>query len=672
MGHQSCDDAPASLSVDVLVSMWCEVSGSDWSFLQPDGWEGRQSAGTGWTAEVQRLPLGTLLGAGEFFGSWVDRLAEENCLSRTGMWVALGLTQSSQSQPIAYGVTLDSRQLATVALASGEPVDAIEASLLATFATTAVPLDGLDLSRPDTVRHWSAASWAYVWQSHACPQCLKGNDGAWQLTWKLPWSYMCLAHGTYLIGACPDCGFRLQSTVKDARQRRACVGSTQGEVSPRASGDQRYRRGEDDICGKLVINMRAQPVGDVAAANVQTDLLNLLNPHAALAPHLSSVLEQTRRSPADAFRDLRSIVKLALHIGSPALLADADGAVRDAFERHCRTRDEMVPRRGAQAVMSNRAYRRPPTDPLLAAGALRIAHPLALGEPSVVREAAEKLVEAAEELPAGRDRWWHVLKFLTPPDCMTQELRRARDHVTFAGLADFDGRALRRHAAPAIVARAADLVPGICWPEVYEHFAPLMPQRGWPEAGPRYVTINLVRILAGGRLGYEDAATELGLPPGVVGQCRRLTRHLRESGHGEQFTSLLTTLRGTLTEGDPPVNYGERRRVLCDLTQVSMDDWQRFCAEAGWNAGSKLVERRQRWVTAWVWVTLTGGDWHFAPSLDLASLAPAASRLLGNNYRNFINTGTAELLRLPLDNLALRVLRSRRLPGPGHWSPTMP
>ena len=102
--------------------------------------------------------------------------------------------------------------------------------------------------------------------SHYCPKCLTARDGRWMLSWRLPWSFACTAHGTVLLDDCPACGRppRPQPRLGRPRPRRHLPGPggrghqvrSQPGNRPRRAGGQRAARRA--AVGKRAADVRRQ------------------------------------------------------------------------------------------------------------------------------------------------------------------------------------------------------------------------------------------------------------------------------------------------------------------------------------------------------------------------------------------------------------------------------
>jgi hypothetical protein len=111
------------------------------------------------------------------------------------------------------------------------------------------------------------------------------------------------------------------------------------------------------------------------------------------------------------------------------------------------------------------------------------------------------------------------------------------------------------------------------------------------------------------------------------------------------------------------IDYQLRREALADLTDIKPEDWHQVCTNSGVRMNHRCEVRRPE-ATAWIWVRLTGGGFHFAPSLGLSDLTQSERRVADNRYRQYFLGGAAPVVRAALASLAGDVLKDRRLPGP--------
>jgi hypothetical protein len=82
------------------------------------------------------------------------------------------------------------------------------------------------------------------------------------------------------------------------------------------------------------------------------------------------------------------------------------------------------------------------------------------------------------------------------------------------------------------------------------------------------------------------------------------------------------------------------------------------------NPAQRYWVARRPQAAAWLWATLTGGDWHDAPALRLAALDPKTRRVVSNNYVcNFVGKHL-QRIDTPLRDLAAALLDRYGLDGP--------
>ena len=99
-------------------------------------------------------------------------------------------------------------RLRTFARATRLDVAQVKEMLLERYHGRAVDLSGLEPTDAASFRKIALHEWAYFSGSHLCPRCVGEDRGAWQLAWKLPWSFACVRHRILLVDTCPRCGRR--------------------------------------------------------------------------------------------------------------------------------------------------------------------------------------------------------------------------------------------------------------------------------------------------------------------------------------------------------------------------------------------------------------------------------------------------------------------------------
>ena len=595
----------------------------------------------------RRLPYSAARADGESLSSWIDRTARLLDLQRRDLWLHVGLIDKAQQQPTAYGVVLPPSRRRTLSATTGMSEIDIDSLLLSRYSVTVVPWDKLNTSDAASIRGWARSAWVFVWPSHACPQCVRETEGVWQLAWKLPWSFACPAHHSYLLSECPSCGGRLQGNVLDARQSLLCCASAPGLTRARSDGRARSRRHPDDICGALVGDFHA-PAATSDAIGLQRRLNHLIS------------LGETAGDDLPSLEEVRRLTTFALYLGVPELLTDSDPVVRRRFEQHIESRDVQIARRGDHAAAKYRQYSLPIVDPLLAAGALTVAGRLAYADDlDTAWQHVMDTVFSAHPNAAGQ--WWQLQKFWTPPAKHAGPLERARTRTVFV-VSSLDGRARTRgRRSPSDV--NSRHVPALLWPEAYRFLADGLIERGSVVAGRRFAALSLARHVQPDLSDWAAATDALGLDAIYVANCYRWIGRFRREGCGRLFESRLDHLARQLLECHDRVDYRQRREAFADL-DIADDDWTSIGAASGVDAGDRWWLRRRHQAAAWLWETLTGGDWHHAPSLHLAQLSPHERGVASNAYIYYFKGKHLPKVEAALTEFAGVLLQRHQLDGP--------
>ncbi|WP_460933674.1 TniQ family protein [Phycicoccus ginsengisoli] len=597
--------------------------------------------------------------SGESLCSWLDRMADHNCVSRQIMWLSLGLTTPGRQAPAALGVMLPPEQVAHVSARTGEPVSAIEAALLSHFRDRILTVEDLRPDVPGLVSTWGRVHWVYTRSSMACPKCLAESGGVWQLKWKLPWLFMCEQHQCYLVSTCPGCGRALQTNKEDKRQRTMCTTPVPTATAGAAPTSGRPRM---SACATEMVSVSAVAVKDATAIQRMAWANGLVNAEAVDEGRADRQVE-----PLVMTANLRAAARLVLHQGSVELLAGADRAVINTFEQHVRDREERLAQKTREPGVFV-AYRDAPRSSLLMAAALRIAIPLLTGPPESIQERARQLIEASYTLPGGRTRWDRVMRTWTPPAPMKEAVVAALES-RHQGLAPITSLTRVHRAKPATAqGDVASAVPALVWPNVYARLQPHLPPTSRPDHARRLLSMLIVRLLGPGLMSAPDTAALLGTGPLVGKQYFAYALHeLRVHGNGAEVVNTLTQLADQLAATPPPVDYSSRRAALAALTTITESEWSTV-----WSPHAKYLpvgpEISRCLIAARVWAALTGGDFRVAPALTVAGhvLAPVPRR---NQYRL--------LKQLPhVDDLTSQtvttVAQRFGIRGPHMWEPALP
>lgn len=154
---------------------------------------------------MTRLPLALEPYPDEGWHSYLTRRAAQHGCTVTALSESIGLCRDGRWPPY-HGVALDRGTTMRLAPALGLGIDTIGRMQLSRYDQLAFDLDGLlDAPGIDTTRRVVHRQWTWLSGSTYCPVCLD-QDGAWRLTWRLPWVTACLRHRVALRGSCPTCG----------------------------------------------------------------------------------------------------------------------------------------------------------------------------------------------------------------------------------------------------------------------------------------------------------------------------------------------------------------------------------------------------------------------------------------------------------------------------------
>jgi hypothetical protein len=557
------------------------------------------------------------------------------------------LTTKLSAQPIAYGAVLDDASLQAVMHTTGASAADVGRMLLSRYADTAIDFAGLDLQRPRSVRAWVRDTWAWVWASHACPGCLAQNPNVWLLAWKLPWTFVCTKHNTYLLDSCPRCGARLQSNVLDARQASQCCGTPPDTaLGPNRRGEPRARRSHHAICGVQVAELDALPA---TAADV------ILQKRIDALLHADSAHQVQARDTLDTIRSLTQMVR---YLGNAHLANGAPDAIVENWRQHIHQRDPATRPPGKGGRPLYRTLRVSPANPLVARTLISTAWDLYTAETD-----APWLTFAGYDTPnpIQRDAWTQLLKFWTPPDMFVGRLNRIRDRGKFTVAAALDGRAT--HATAQWPSLRSDHVPQLLGPDVTASlFDDDFGRRAFSTRA--FAALSLARLLHPGLSTWSAAAAALHLPTTVTAQCYRLHSQVGQQDRGASFGDRLAALAERLEGDAPPVDYGQRRRALAGLNLLE-EEWATICRDSHFAADHPQYVNWSRYAAAWLWEHLTGGDWHHAPALELQLLDVPARQVRSNAYVRYWCANHVDTFRPALVNHGDDLLARAGLPPRG-------
>lgn len=151
---------------------------------------------------IASLPVSIPPRAGEAIDSWLERLADANGLTSAGL--VRELVDESGHTPRLLTLDPGADVVARIAALARIERERVRATTLVAHPG-AVDLVGLDSAHARrTFRLVAARGWVWGHGTQLCPACL-GQDGVWQLTWRLPIVAVCARHRLLLLTTCPGC-----------------------------------------------------------------------------------------------------------------------------------------------------------------------------------------------------------------------------------------------------------------------------------------------------------------------------------------------------------------------------------------------------------------------------------------------------------------------------------
>jgi len=594
---------------------------------------------------VMRSPLVLDPLVGESFSSWIDRTALELEVSRRRLWEAIELTDSTHA-PVGYGIDLLPHQKeVTVERFDVDPL-ALDAMLLRSYMGTCLDFDTFTLERPEEIPSWTKRNWVSPHYSRACPRCLEKNPGKWLLAWKVPWSFICVEHGVYLLGSCPTCAQPFQSIDFDERQGRVCCGNVP-DSSPRSSSGHVRSRFGNALCGSVIADAATIKVADEELLELQRKL------NAFLAPPDGVDRSDARR----VFSELKSMVRLAAHIGVPSSLSTADEPVRSRFDEYVEYREMSLKKRERRLTPLL-------GDPLLFAGVVRIAAPLVFADADqacrdfVLAVHSEPGEDAGTWAKAGHGSW-------SPPARIAPSLRRAREFQRISASTRFSLR--RPLGASSFVDCGLHLVtwrnvPQLFWEQLTDEAAAEFFEGAFRDNVRSFLSQCLARHLSPELESFVQVADALGSAP-----VSRSWLHRTNIAMGGEFLQGLALVADRLKAEPNPIDYQARREALANYADIAEADWDNICKSSGVEYLPRFTVARRKRAACWVWETLTGGDFRLAPALGIEQLAGRPRTNAVYLYRDVFVVEGLPPIRDELEKYARQILVERNLEGPLQW-----
>lgn len=156
---------------------------------------------------MTRLPLALAPLEDESWPSYLTRRAAQHGTTLAGMGSHLGLRDGRGRWLGRFGVTMEETDVRRVAPLLGLAPEQVDRMQLAAYDQLAFDLSGLaHESAIAGTRATTHTAWVWLAGTTFCPLCLAEEDGAWKLSWRIPWITTCLRHNVPLHGICGVCG----------------------------------------------------------------------------------------------------------------------------------------------------------------------------------------------------------------------------------------------------------------------------------------------------------------------------------------------------------------------------------------------------------------------------------------------------------------------------------
>ena len=302
------------------------------------------------------------------------------------------------------------------------------------------------------------------------------------------------------------------------------------------------------------------------------------------------------------FAELRSLAALLLYAAKTQDLKGLPPFVEEAFATLEAERDARVEERrqlgNQREGPHTRVFSSAPQSAAVMAAILPTAvNILAAPSPDGLAARLGWLVERGAERKRNKVR--QLPDYLSFSPRLRDAFERCLEpRKTFVRRLEESGRQLDQADGASLYSFTSDHVPQLLWRERYrQHFAELMP--GTAEGYARRVcAMALVRL--SGNYTWRGAAEALELPPKpAYGMANKVVGVLNRTSAADLFAEQLHELAAKLSENASRIDYGFRRCVFANFTEIEWRAWRSLCQRAGVPPGSS--GGRQRYAAVWVW-----------------------------------------------------------------------
>ena len=525
------------------------------------------------------------------------RLAERLGVEPIRALKATGFVTShvrSRAELTAYGLTATDHAIAEMSRTTRAAEATLRATLLTVFDGGPVTFGNYTAGKPGAVRRLATRNWLHLGTSTCCPDCLRANGNAWQLTWRLPWHTMCTEHGTQMVAICPACRMPF-----NAGSRR------DGTLGPRTSNlpvptdrcanplESERRTPYPPLCGDPYVDIPTAACTQPAVVATQTQVDAMLT-------------VEHRNQHYEWWQGLRTVTATLLSHGNPDLILERlpglPDASKRAVEEHYADRNRVDEERSGIAngggdyrtASRRRTYwDTPNTPPLIAAilpYALAVLYDLdhipesLSGDASPLADIAA--VDLLDEMVRSRGH-----------NLTTEFRQRAASGTLISRLSTLSRydpltRANRGTAASIPTTAIPRLYP---W-HLYEPVRDILRDTGTTDDYARgYLSICAAKLATGDT--WQAAADALGWDRQKARGCANtVTTRLNTAGHLNVIHQHVLN-----TVGDLPthINYRHLADQYGRVTEIPADQWDQAAADAGITVRPTAARRRN--LAAWQW-----------------------------------------------------------------------
>lgn len=543
---------------------------------------------------------------GEAFTSYIDRLAAFHKVDLVVMLHSLGMIDNERHQRInGYGILLDEVRLQRVSTATQLPCQYLRQMLLASYDGIAIDLTGVSPNVPESLSRRAISEWAYFYGSHACPHCLRESEGAWQIAWKLPWSFTCVKHGCYLVARCPSCNRRLASGRRDRTLTPLFVRHVPKLSlckNPQPDGAGRMGRGSKPCSHDLT------SISTTAASFEKLRIQILLNERLS---GKSLTILNSEISALQYFRDLRSLCAFILYCAEVDDLRDLPAPEEVALNAFIEKRNQTLVARSESPTPRNSERMRlvwgPQDSPELMGAIVGLATEILESSNDLLRSAL--LRPLTERLISRTKDRWEVIKFFGFSSLLAPLIEKN------TALGSHFDRAIGYRAATSretLLAFRPQHVPQLLWKGDFDQRFKTFFPRVQENSARRFCAMALVKLCS--QLTWGQSALELKLPVRAgIKMANQCVTILGTAGLKDAFGKSLREIATDLSLRQNKVDYRKRREMLSIFSDIPLEIWSDICRAAGVTAGQP--GRRSKYAAVWLWAELTGGDWRLAPGM---------------------------------------------------------